>query len=315
MAESTATRPGTSPRRGGEFVTGHEVEISDENESQSAAPAAKPEDRLLSDIDDAELNGWDADDEDDDGGEAGDSEAGEADDVAAADADAHEAQLEAERVRIRQEERQRIEDENNERVEAAQRQQRTEQLKGSYSTTIASIGNALKNHTITINGPDGQLQVKLGDVLTDEALGQLVYSHLGTYNQTVRQAEAFEVFSDLGKGAGAALPKEDLDTFAKNYAGKPVGDWLKGFGEAYAKHSQWGKEAEADKTAAVKAAEARGVRRGKGMPPEQPTQQGTGGQAPRRTFAQLEAGYGAGTLNDAEEAEYTKQARERGRFR
>lgn len=314
MAESTATRPGTSPRRGGEFVTGLEVPITDDNETP-ASPAAAPADRPLSDITDEELNGWDADDDEGDAGGEGDDDEGGDPDVRTADEEARTAALEAERVRIRQEERQRLEDERNEAAQAQAREQRTEQLKGSYSSTIANIGTALKNHVVTLQGPDGQLQVRLGDVLSDEALGQLVYSHLGTYNQSVFDAQALEVYGQLGKGAGAVLPKQDMEAFARDFAGKPVGEWLKGFGEAYAKHSDWGKEADADKTAAVKAAEARGVRRGKGMPPEQPTQQGTGGRAPRSTFAQLEAGYGAGTLNEAEEQEYVKQAKERGRFR
>jgi hypothetical protein len=283
------------------------VPVQDPENGAPTAPAASAP------PDEEELEGTGANEEDtsqeplDDGGdeEQGGEGAGE-DELTRAEREAEEAAKAAEREALRAEVRREIEREAQERERKAQEQAERARLERLYPTTVKTIRDGLRALSPMVAGEDG-----VPRPLTDEEIEATVLKHVADLNSRVFDSVAIQVFGTLPAAAQDLLPADASAKLIEEGDQKPIGDWLKLFGEHYAEHSEWAKAKAKEHEAAVKAAEARGQRIGRGLPPDQPSQADGRQRAPAKTWAQLQAGYGAGTLTDAEEARYLEMLAER----
>src|SRR3990167_10047399 len=253
----------------------------------------------------------DSEEEEEDGDEEEDEEEEEDEALAKAEADRLAAEKEATKAALRAEVKAEMEGGTQAAAEASAAEARQTRLQGSYGRTIATVRDSIKAHEVEVEGTEGKVKLKLGSLLSDDQVNKLVTEHVDKYNEDVLEVQGIQLANDLAAEAKKSLPKEVYDEFVKKVGGKEMSVWLKEYGERYAEHSEWAKTTKAAHDLEKTAQYGRGMRVGRGLDPEQPSTQGADGKSAKKTFKQLEAGYGAGNLTAAEDAEYNRLLAER----
>ena len=181
------------------------------------------------------------------------------------------AALEAERETISQEvsEKLRIDfaRQADEERQSREAEEQAEALFNSFGSTVREVRANLKN--VKFFDSDGQERT-----LSDEALEELVVKPLVRYNQTGERAASLKVLSALANAARETLPETVRDDFNKRASGKPIDKWLDEYAELKAGETQWAKKTLKEQDAAIKAAEARGFKKGQSTTPSSPGVEG-----------------------------------------
>lgn len=207
-----------------------------------------------------------------------------------------------------------------EREDEEQAQQaHTQKLASLYSDSEKALTGILDGIGVEIEG-----QVYRLDKPTRDA----ILKNLTDFNDGVGGAADLRHREVLTRNLLALAPEDGRDALAKALA-KPdmsYGDFLKAGAEALAKNTNAVKamgldelielspKAKREHIERVKAARAGGRTLGQNDPDADPS---LSGQAPAKplTFEQLQAGYAAGTLTDAQDAEYSRLKAERDKAR
>ena len=147
----------------------------------------------------------------------------------------------------------------------AAEQARAEELINSFGTTVRTVRENLKG--VKLTDSDGNTLA-----LSDEDIEKLVVSPLQRYNQTGQQAATTQTFRQLAEAAMNSLPESAREAFARRATNKPLDEWLTEYAELKAEQTGWAKKSKADMDAAIKAAEARGFKRGQTAPANPPVQ-------------------------------------------
>lgn len=177
------------------------------------------------------------------------------------------AALEAEKERLTQDVTQQLRN-DFERQAAEERQSReadeqAEALLNSFGSTVREVRQNLKN--VKFFDEEGNERV-----LSDDALEELVIKPLAKYNQTGERAASLKVLTALAGAAKNTLPESVREEFTKRATNKPIDRWLEEYADMKAAETPWGKKAIKEQEAAIKAAEARGFKKGQSSPPTSP---------------------------------------------
>jgi hypothetical protein len=219
------------------------------------------------------------------------------------------ARLEAERERISQEVREALQQEFEERrkaeQDAYQNEANNQALLNSFGTTVREIRANLQGVKFYDEGGEER-------ILSDDQLEQLVVRPLLRYNQTGERAASLRVLSTLSGAALSTLPDTVREEFIRKATGKPLQEWLDQYAELKAENTQWAKRQKTETEAAVKAAEARGAKKGQSAPAVAP-HQGEGrppSKAPDlSSISGLVAAKKAGLIDDNQFAEHWQKIR------
>lgn len=184
-------------------------------------------------------------------------------------AEAVRTAVEAQREAIRREAREEAERQYQERLEEDRRQQQTavqnSRLMNAFGDTVKEIRNGLKK--IKVRDAEGKdLDIELDDNFLEEK----VIRPLNSFNLTGQQAASMAYGQRLLENALKTIPEAEQEAFIKKAHNKPLDEWLATLAETYAPHSSWAKTLQKDHEAAVAAAEARGVEKGRRSPAGSP---------------------------------------------
>lgn len=178
------------------------------------------------------------------------------------------AALDKERENLRQEAESRAKAAVDEQLaqirQQNEEQQRVDALLNSFGNTVREIRANVKQ--LRFYDAD-QNEVEI----SDDVLEEKIVKPLQRYNQTGVNAASTQVLTALSQAALESLPDDARTDFSKRARGKPIKNWLGEYAEVLAPHTNWARAKDAEVEAAVKAAEARGFKRGKTVPSGQPS--------------------------------------------
>lgn len=180
-----------------------------------------------------------------------------------------EAAVAARLVALQEQARAEAKREVEERVEAerraAEEASQFAELQNTFGSTIRELRANLGGIKVATDTGDER-------ALTDDEFERFIAQPLQRYNQKGEQAASVKVLSALAQAALSTLPETMRPEFDKRARNKPLDQWLSEFAEIKAEQTSWAKKQKADMEAAVRAAEARGFKRGQGSQAAPPTQ-------------------------------------------
>lgn len=224
-------------------------------------------------------------------------------DAEAAFEDAIRARLELETERIRREERaaheQRIREDTARRAAEAD----AARFRDSFATATRESFTAWQN--LKVYDEDGR-QVKL----TEDDFQRVVAAPYQKHNATVQAGVMQGLLQDLAQAALSVIPEADRPTFTERASGKPIDEWLRLVAEHLAPSTEYAKLSTKEIEAKLKAAEARGIAKGRKMPAGTPPQGGE--RAPGASSSQPDLNTHLGLaralhLGRIDEAEYRER--------
>lgn len=133
-----------------------------------------------------------------------------------------------------------------------------ERMKTSFGTAAQLTAGMLKK--LEVYDQEGQ------KLEFDDSAIQTFIQPWQQHNSVVQQAEESRIYEQLAETIYTNLPKDAQDSFAERAHGKPLAQYVKEFGESYAKNSDAYKALQAEMEEKVKAAEARGIAKGQKTP-------------------------------------------------
>ena len=209
------------------------------------------------------------------------------------------ASLELERERIRRE----VEEQNTTRAREAKRKADEDAEAARYSSSWA---DAVKEAREKFKGlrlvDDDERPYTPPDDLFESVVAQPFQKHNAVLEKGVTQ----QLLTALADNALATLPEDERERFAEVAAGKPLDQWLRLYGEAFAPHTEHAKFTAKEVEAKVKAAEARAVAKAQRSPTGTASQLADrgnpngGNQPDQATHAGLARALALGIIDDVE---------------
>ena len=175
------------------------------------------------------------------------------------------ARIDAIRETERQEARRELEDIRQQERHRESERVAAEELINSFGSTVREVRDNLKR--VKLTNDDGQ-----EITLTDGDIEALVVNPLQRYNQTGERVATTKTLLQLAEAALNTLPEQSREGFIKRAANRPLNDWLTEYAESKAEQTSWAKQSKANQEAAIKAAEARGFKRGQATGTNPPPQ-------------------------------------------